>query len=80
MTSKRHPRCRFRMNYIGRKYCREVWSRNLMAEAEELHFGCPDNCQRYQADIYDVGEVETPIEQEYDGVSSGGRVPPTEKE
>jgi len=80
VTRKRQPRCRYRMNYLGRHFCREMWTRNLMAEAEELHFGCPENCARYLADIYDSADLEERIEREYDGVASGGRVPPAKKE
>ena len=77
---KRHPRCMYRMNYLGRHYCRWIWSKNLLAEAEELHHGCHANCPNYSADIYDSADLEERIEREYDGVASGGRVPPAKKE
>ena len=48
---RRRPRCQWRLDIIGRPYCREVWCRDLMAEAKELILGCPWGCPDYHAQI-----------------------------
>ena len=69
--TKRRPRCRYRLDYLGRPLCRAAWKRDLMAEAKHIPLGCPEDCPDYQADIYEVGSLEAPIEQEYDDAAAG---------
>ena len=49
MTTRPRPRCRYLMLYLGRKYCKEVWKRDMMSEAKEIPQGCPRDCQNYEA-------------------------------
>jgi len=76
--TKRRPRCRYRLDYLGRPLCRAIWKRDLMAEAKHIPLGCPEDCPDYQADIYEVGPLEQPIEQEYDGGADDGKDPSKE--
>lgn len=62
-ASKPRPRCAFRLDYLGRHYCRESWRREMMSEAKEIPYGCPINCEEYKAAFpteYDEPSVEKP--------------------
>ena len=55
-------RCTYRMDYLGRHYCRFAWRMDIMAEPKELHHGCPVNCEDYKAGFGETNDppVETP--------------------
>ena len=43
------PRCTYRLDYLGRHYCRFRWCMDIMSEPQELHHGCPVDCSSYKA-------------------------------
>lgn len=80
--TKRRPRCRFHLLYLGRELCREVWRKDIMAEAKELSFGCPEDCPDYghpvQSAVATAGSFrDAALAQGGDVVARRGRPPPT---
>jgi len=59
------PRCAYRLDYGGHTYCKFAWKTDIMAEAKELHHGCPVNCEDYHAAF--PAENEPQVEKSKDG-------------
>ena len=55
---RERPRCRYLMLYLGRRYCREIWRTDIMAESKELTGRCPDGCEAYEAAFPTIWERE----------------------